>query len=56
MNGSTLKLMMLKPDVVKHFKIDFDWSVRNRREDPLLPLHLNFLNSIFILNDLKLNN
>ena len=28
---------------MKHLKIDFDWYVWNRREDPLLPLHLNFV-------------
>ena len=32
------------PDVVNHLKIDFDWSVTNRREDPILPQHFNFLN------------
>ena len=26
---------------MKHLKIEFDWSVRNRREDLALPLHLN---------------
>ena len=32
------------PDVVKHLMIDFDWPVRNRRENSQLPLDLNFLN------------
>ena len=27
-----------QPDVVKHLKITFNWSVRNRREDLALPL------------------
>ena len=39
---STLKKRWL--DVVKHLKIDlqtdFDWSVRNRRENSLLPLYI----------------
>ena len=30
------------PDVVKHLMIDFDWPVRNRRENSQLPLDLNF--------------
>ena len=42
------------PDVVKYLMIDFDWPVRNRRENAL-PLDLNFWNWIFLSNYLKLN-
>ena len=38
---SSLKQVMA--EYCEAFK-DFDWSVRNRRENELLPLHLNFLN------------
>ena len=30
------------PDVVKHLMIDFDWPVRNRREDSQLPPDLYY--------------